>query len=537
MLFRSDERAFAEAIRRLAYANPCDTQALAIARREATSVDFGSDEAERQLPPVKEPDLPLTDLLARRSEALLLRLIPRLKASSSPPLARDQELYEDLIVSALYQRYFAPMVDPLTAQRGESLAAIFRSFHKDFQRWTAVPMMFPDFFIRAEHAFAVFFQHRLALVLIHQLLQGNSQPMMRLRASIWHSIFPRELRWYGSLLYERMHDVATLILGPSGTGKELVATAIGLARFVPFDRRKGQFTEPFAGAFHPINLSAMPRDLIESEMFGHVAGAFTGATKNREGWFEKCRRGHTVFLDELGEMQESVQVRLLRVLQSREFYRVGDAEPQRFEGRVIAATNRDLSELIAAGTFREDLYFRLCSDIIRTPTLRELLADSLEELPALVAHAVRRCLGEKATPDFIEQLGQEVLNWIEHSPEIGLTYSWPGNFRELEQCVRSVMVRGEYHPPVRRSANVKSPSDLALNRSSRTVETALDTFTTEVRAGMLTFDELLERYCSLIFSRTDNIAETARRLKKHRATIQARIQDDWVAQFRKSEET
>jgi DNA-binding NtrC family response regulator len=534
MLFRPDERAFAEAIRRLAYANPCDTQALAIARHEVTDVDFGSDEAERQLPPVREPDLPLSDLLARRSEALLLRLIPRIKASSTSLSARDQELYEDLIVSALYQRYFAPMVDPLAAQSGDSLAALFRGFREDFHRWTAVPMTFPEFFLRAEHAFAVFFQHRLALVLLHQLLRGNSRPIMRLRASIWHSIFPRELRRYGSLLYERMHDVTTLILGASGTGKELVATAIGLARFVPFDPRRGQFTEPFAGAFHPINLSAMPRDLIESEMFGHVAGAFTGAAKNREGWFEKCRRGHTVFLDELGEMQESVQVRLLRVLQSREFYRVGDSEPQRFEGRVIAATNRDLSELIAAGTFREDLYFRLCSDIIRTPTLRELLTDSLEELPGLVAHAVSCCLGGKATPDFVAHLGQDVLEWIERSPEIGLSYSWPGNFRELEQCVRSVMVRGEYHPPARHSINARRLANRmpASVPASPEVETALDTFITEVRAGMLTFDELVERYCSLIFSRTNNIAETARRLQKHRVTIQSRIQDDWVIRFR-----
>ena len=395
-------------------------------------------------------------------------------------------------------------------------------------------MTFPEFFLRAEHAFAIFFQHRLALVLLHQLLRGNSRPIMRLRASIWHSIFPRELRRYGSLLYERMHDVTTLILGPSGTGKELVATAIGLARFVPFDPRRGQFTEPFAGAFHPINLSAMPRDLIESEMFGHVAGAFTGAAKNREGWFEKCRRGHTVFLDELGEMQESVQVRLLRVLQSREFYRVGDSEPQRFEGRVIAATNRDLSELIAAGAFREDLYFRLCSDIIRTPTLR----GTSDRFARRTSWSGRPCgqllLGGKATPDFVAHLGQDVLDWIERSPEIGLSYSWPGNFRELEQCVRSVMVRGEYHPPARHSINARRLANRtpASTPASPEVETALDTFITEVKAGMLTYDELVERYCSLIFSRTNNIAETARRLQKHRVTIQSRIQDDWVVRFR-----
>ena len=322
-----------------------------------------------------------------------------------------------------------------------------------------------------------------------------------------------------------MHEVTTLILGPSGTGKELVANAIGLARFVPFDPKRERFEEPFGGAIHPINLSAMPRDLIESEMFGHVVGAFTGATNNREGWFEKCKRGHTVFLDELGELDESVQVRLLRVLQNREFYRVGDTEPRRFEGRVIAATNRDLDQLIAAGRFREDLYFRLCSDVIHTPTLREQLDDSPQELPALIALAAGRCLGEKAPKEYVERLTCGTLQWIERSSAMGLAYGWPGNFRELEQCVRSVMVRGEYHPPVR-SQRSETP------RTKDTRPGVVDDFLADVRAGNLTFDELLMRYCSLIQASTENVAETARRLKKHRVTVQARIDPLWVERFR-----
>jgi transcriptional regulator with AAA-type ATPase domain len=525
MLFSATERAFADAVGRYAYANPFDGEAQAAVRKELVDFDLGLPDANPHRPPIVIPSDPFKQILAGRIEALLEHLRQRLRQRDDNIGLAERELLEDLIITALNLRHFAP-INPLelygdTTQK----VAAYRPFCDDLARWSNVPVELAPFVHRPAHAFAIFFQYRLAVVLLAQLIRGQSRPVARLRAATWHSIFPRELRLYGVLLYERMHEVTTLILGPSGTGKELVANAIGLARFVPFDPKRERFAEPFAGAFHPINLSAMPRDLIESEMFGHVAGAFTGATNNREGWFEKCKRGHTVFLDELGELDESVQVRLLRVLQNREFYRVGDTEPRRFEGRVIAATNRELDQLIAAGRFREDLYFRLCSDVIRTPTLREQLDDSQQELPALIALAAGRCLGEKAPEEYAERLTRGTLQWIERSSEMGLAYGWPGNFRELEQCVRSVMVRGEYHPPAR-----KQPRETP--RSNHTEPDVVDEFLAEVRAGNLTIDELLIRYCSLIQSRTENVAETARRLKKHRVTVQARVDPLWVERFR-----
>ena len=529
MLLTKIERAFADAIRRLAYANPYDEAEQIAVRSELAGIDLGLAEAEQQRPPIDAPlEFPFAHEYARRVEALILNLQSRLQTRNLEWRPDEQERYEDLIISAVYLRYFSSGHLVKAAGNGTERIPQFRQLRDDMRQWTAVPLTFPEFFSRPEHTFAVFFQHRLAMTLLDRLIQGQSRPAMRLRATIWHSIFPLELRLYGNLLYERMHEVTTLILGPSGTGKELVATAIGLARFVPFDPKRERFVESFAGAFHPINLSAMPRDLIESEMFGHVAGAFTGAMKDREGWFEKCKRGHTVFLDELGELAESVQVRLLRVLQNREFYRVGDAEPRTFEGRVIAATNRDLSELIAVGAFREDLYFRLCSDVIHTPTLREQLDASPDEMFPLVTHVATRCLGEKAQPVFVERLTRSTLEWIERSPSMGLSYAWPGNFRELEQCVRSVMVRGEYHPQPRRQ--VVPPSQ---NTSSNAAEPShLDRVVAEFRAGRLSLDEVMVRYCSLVQAQTGNVAETARRLKKHRATVEARIDPDLVQSFR-----
>src|SRR5262249_54292501 len=155
------------------------------------------------------------------------------------------------------------------------------------------------------------------------------------------------------------YDITTLITGPSGTGKDLVAEAIGLSRYIPFDPKRQCFEEDFGGAFHPVNLAALPSELIESELFGHCKGSFTGAVQDRAGWLEICKGTHSVFLDEIGDLAPALQVKLLRVLQNRTFQRVGETTIRRFEGKVIAATNRDLGLEVQAGRFRRDLYYRL----------------------------------------------------------------------------------------------------------------------------------------------------------------------------------
>jgi transcriptional regulator with GAF, ATPase, and Fis domain len=156
-----------------------------------------------------------------------------------------------------------------------------------------------------------------------------------------------------------MDETATLVLGATGTGKERVARAIGLSRYVPFDPDKARFTEGHAASFHGVNLSAFAPAVIESELFGHGRGAFTGAVADRRGWLEL---GGTLFLDEIGEIGEDLQVKLLRVLQERCYQRVGETEDQRFTGKIIAATHQDLAGRIHEGTFRLDLYMRICAE-------------------------------------------------------------------------------------------------------------------------------------------------------------------------------
>jgi two-component system, NtrC family, nitrogen regulation response regulator GlnG len=208
-------------------------------------------------------------------------------------------------------------------------------------------------------------------------------------------------------------DLTVMINGESGTGKELVAKAMH-----DYGKRRG-------GPFVAVNMAAIPRELVESELFGHERGAFTGANARKIGRFEQAEGG-TLFLDEIGDMPLEAQTRLLRVLQSGEFMPVGGRTPIRANLRIIAATHRDLRQLIAQGLFREDLFYRLNVVPIRLPPLRE----RGEDIPALVQHFLLRARLEGLPSKAIEPDAMARLK----------TYAWPGNVRELENMVRRLAV-------------------------------------------------------------------------------------------------
>ncbi|HVR99638.1 MAG TPA: sigma 54-interacting transcriptional regulator, partial [Thermoanaerobaculia bacterium] len=317
------------------------------------------------------------------------------------------------------------------------------------------------------------------------------------RAQVWQSIFTHDLRRYRRALYRTLGDVTTLVTGPSGTGKELVARSIAWSRYIPFDPDAGTFRESWAESFFPLNLSALSPTLIESELFGHRRGAFTGAVADHSGWLEVCPPLGTVFLDEIGEVDPAIQVKLLRVLETRAFQRLGDTKPRRFQGKVVAATNRDLAAEMRAGRFRADLYYRLCSDILTTPSLRERIAESPAELSTLVLFLVQRVVGEEEA----DGTAREVEAWIrEH---LGLAYSWPGNVRELAQCVSNVLIRREYRP----------------------AGDGGDGFVEDLLAGRLTADEVLRRYCRQVYTQSGSYEEAARRLGLDRRTVRAKVME------------
>ncbi|SHE40001.1 sigma-54 interaction domain-containing protein [Desulforamulus putei] len=205
-----------------------------------------------------------------------------------------------------------------------------------------------------------------------------------------------------------------LLLGESGTGKELFAHAIHHA-----SSRKD-------GPFIVINCAAIPETLLESELFGHVRGAFTGAIKDKIGKFELANSG-TLFLDEIGDMNPLLQAKLLRVLQEREFERIGGTRPVSVDVRVIAATNRNLKQLVREGLFREDLYYRLNVVEINLPPLRERIEDIMDLANYMIVRLNRK-LGKK-----VIGLSREAMTALHH-------YHWPGNIRELENVLERVMV-------------------------------------------------------------------------------------------------
>ena len=210
------------------------------------------------------------------------------------------------------------------------------------------------------------------------------------------------------------HYTNILLSGATGTGKELVATAIHALSPVAQQR------------FAVCNCSAMVDTLLESQLFGHVRGAFTGATDTRPGLFEYATGG-TVFLDEVGETSLAMQAKLLRVIQNREIQRVGSPEVRRVDVRLIAATNRDLRAEVQAGRFREDLYYRLSTIQIRVPSLK----DRLDDIPLLVQFFVKK---------YNEAYSKEIRGLTQRAQALLLQHSWPGNIRELENAISSAAI-------------------------------------------------------------------------------------------------
>ena len=225
---------------------------------------------------------------------------------------------------------------------------------------------------------------------------------------------PKMLEVFKMIGLASSNDMNVLITGETGTGKEVIARAIH------------ENSERSGNPFIAINCSAIPKHLLEAELFGYIKGSFTGALKDTPGKVELANRG-TLFLDEIGDMPQELQTKLLRFLEEKKFYRIGDTKETHVNVRIIAATNRNLEILIEEGSFRADLYFRLAQITINVPPLRE----RKEDIPELISFFISKANGE---------LGTEVEGFEEDVLEKAIQYSWPGNVRELKNVVyRSVL--------------------------------------------------------------------------------------------------
>ena len=310
-------------------------------------------------------------------------------------------------------------------------------------------------------------------------------------------------------------NVTVLILGESGTGKELVARAI-----YHYSNRSNR---PFLA----INCAAIPEPLLESELFGHEKGAFTGADRKRIGKFEQCHGG-TLFLDEIGDMTPLTQTKILRVLQNGRFERVGGNETIKADVRILAATNRDLGKFIEEGRFRQDLYYRLNVYSIRLPPLR----DRLEDLPLLVQHFVRRLSSE---------LGKEVDIISPETLELLQRYSWDGNVRELQSVLKQAIIQAtgpvlvpEFLPRAFQPEVSRTASNMAIDvpdfvaALTRFVENRLQMNFTDLHAEVFA---LVERHLifQVLHHTAGNQSQAARILGLTRKTLRVKLDSYGIA--------
>jgi transcriptional regulator with AAA-type ATPase domain len=449
---------------------------------------FSAERAERILRIL--PDVPLGDLTTNR-EALARvveqRLDVLLRDGAEAWLrfgAEDRTLVETALLYVCFHRY-VPQIDTLierqATQFGPSLTVPFADEAVAALARSGVAEE------RAVRVFGFFFQLRRAFYFIVGSLAGECESMHKLREALWNTVFTHDIRAFDAPLWNRMEDFSTLLLGETGTGKGSAAAAIGRSAFIPYLPGQRRFAANFAETFIAINLSQFPETLIESELFGHRKGAFTGAIDHHAGVFERCSAHGALFLDEIGEVSIPVQIKLLQVLQDRMFTPLGGHEKKRFSGRVIAATNRPLGQLRQDGRFRDDFFYRLCSDVIEVPSLRQRLAESTGELQLLVRLLVRRIAG---TDD--AQLVADVLETLDTGLPRG--YTWPGNVREVEQAVRRILLTGRYAPDI-----------------AQTVQDEETTLLAKLRAGELPASELLARYCAILYRRLGTYAHVAQR--------------------------
>jgi DNA-binding NtrC family response regulator len=443
-----------------------------------------------------ELDLALTG--GRTGEEVFAAALGRLEAVAGGCLGAegrralselDYETAFRAYLFALFHRYQPEMTQLIVAER-EAEAPVRAPFALAIvealeQKLVPTP--------RAERLVALLYQTQRAFLFLSRELQGPSQSMQTLRASLWNAVFTHDVTRYEAALWDRMEDFSALLLGETGTGKGAAAAAIGRSGIARFERRSAVFLPGFGERFLATNLAEVPETLIESALFGHEKGAFTGALAATEGLLARTPKHGAIFLDELGDVPLHVQVKLLRVLQERTFTPVGGKKPQRFLGRVIAATHRPIDQLRREGRFRDDLYYRLSTEAITVPPLRVRIEESAAELPALVAHVVARTLGASD-----EALTHEVLGALRR--DVGASYGWPGNVRELEQCVRQVLLTGR----CTRGATSVVPLPAIASRSGSA-------------------DEMLARYCALLYREHGSYEAVAAIARLDRRTVKKHV--------------
>lgn len=433
----------------------------------------------------------LVPILEQRLKQLESRGISRIQSVHT----EDRKVLEYAYLFLYFHKYLQSLDELIQNQLAAGHEPVAVPFHSELihdlkGKGITVP--------EAQRYLALFYQLRRAFYFIVQALVGDSPSMVRLRHGLWNNVFTSDVRLYADHLWNRMEDFSTLLLGETGTGKGTAAAAIGRSGLIPFNSKTGRFERSFTETFIAINLSEFPETLIESELFGHRKGSFTGAIEHHKGLFERCSAQGSLFLDEIGDISIPVQIKLLNVIQQRTFSPVGSHEVKRFQGRVIAATNQSIFDLRKQGRFRDDFYFRLSSDIIEVPPLRVRLQESPGELEQLVTLLLNRMLGT-------EEKGEVITNVLAIlKKSLPRRYPWPGNVRELEQAVRKILINNEFSD----HQTTAMPSKDWLD---------------DMKQGALTAQELLSRYCYMLYTHYGTYEKVAEKTALDRRTVKKYI--------------
>lgn len=329
------------------------------------------------------------------------------------------------------------------------------------------------------------------------LLEEEARERFRLGSMVGHSPIMRKL--FGAIMRAAMSSATVLIQGESGTGKELVARALH------------DNSNRAMGPYVRVHCASFPENLLESELFGYVKGAFTGAEQNRVGRFEAADGG-TILLDEIGEISLTTQVKLLRVLQEREVERLGENRPRKVDVRVIAATNRSLQDMVSQGTFREDLYYRLNVLPLQTPSLQERDGD----IPILV-----QVLLAEMAPSY----GRENVYLSSAAFALLESYSWPGNVRELSNALEYALVHSsgsEIHPQHFPANLGKQLHITSKGQSNPVLHNPRKTIGYYRRPEEQTEKQLIKQ---MLLAVNGNKVQAAKRLQMSRTTLWKRIKE------------
>lgn len=481
-----DDRDFFSVLSKVVYSNPFDDERVAIIKL---------------LSPEYKIDLARPDHQFNWIAPALNERIAKLESNGLSTIRcvqdKDREVMEDVFLFQVYLRFVESFDKLINSQALKPNISLNVPFAEE-----AISQLINRGFTDQDslNYFAFFYQIRRAYYFIVNSLIGSSSSMQQLRCRLWTNIFTQDLKNYSKSLWHRMEDFSTMLLGGTGTGKGSAAAAIGRSGFIPYDPKKGQFSENFVEIFISINLCQFSENLIESELFGHRKGSFTGAVDEHKGVFELCSKHGALFLDEIGDVSVPIQIKLLRVLQDRIFTSIGSHDEKQFKGRVIAATNHDISNLRKIGQLRDDLYYRLCSDVITFPTLQQRISESASELEILVESLITRITGEQNI-----DLNDLVLDTLKKNTS--KDYAWPGNVRELEQAIRSTVLTHNY-------TSDSNCTNLNLG----------DEFLHDFQAGAFTVSDLISRYCNTLYQRYGSYEEVARRTKLDRRTVKKYLQ-------------